>query len=319
MQLTRGLQDDKTFSRIVATLIGMLVLSVVGFGAYYYVDRYHTTAAPMVDREIAQAEQMVRNDPSNPATRIGLAGLYMRKGDHAGAIAQYNEALKIDDANQAALSGLGLAFFRSGKLDESAAAFERLVDLTKDSVPLQRTPAMAAVRYYLGQIYVAKGDLARAEEELRLSLSIRRTDADALIALASVVTQQGRPAEAIEIYRYALLLVPTFAEAYEGLATAYEAEGLATEAEYARAMVAYSGGSYEAAVAQLQQVVQAKPDFAEAHYGLGVAYGKKGEVDRAIEELRRALELSPTHEPARIAILEMGGQPPAEAVPAAGH
>ena len=319
MDMVRRFEDDRFYGRAIKALVGLLVLTVVGFGAYYYVDRYHSTTTPLVDREIARAEQMVKNDPSNPTTRVGLGNLYLRKGSYAAAITQYSEVLKIEDSNQGALSGLGLAFYKDGKLKESAAAFERMIETTKDSPPLQRTPAMASVRYYLGLNYAAQGDLARAEDELMLSLSIKRSDADAMVALAQIVDQRGRPEDAIKIYRSALLFVPKFPEAYQGLAKAYQAAGMATEATYAGAMVTLFKGDPDTAISRLEGVVQAKPDLAEAFYGLGAAYDKKGNKERAVEAFRKALALDPKHEPARVALLEQGVEPPANAVPAAGH
>ncbi len=319
MDVVRRFEDDRYYGRAIKILAGLLVLMVVGFAAYYYIDRYHATTTSQVDREIAQAEKMVRNDPSSPAARLALGNLYLRDGSYAEAITQFNELLKLDEANQGALSGLGLAFYRTGKLKEAAAAFERLVELTKENAPLQHAPAMAGVRYYLGQIYAAQGDLERAEDELKLSLNIRRADSDTLVALAQVVDQRGRPEEAIPLYKAALSFVPKFPEAYQGLAKAYRSAGMATEASYAEAMVVLFNGDPAAAVSKLQGVVQAKPDFAEAYYGLGVAYDKKNDRDSAVDAYRKALELDPKLEAARVSLVELGVEPPANAVPAAGH
>jgi len=316
---TGRIEQDRFYSKATKALALVLVLAIVGFAAFYYLDRYHADRTPIVDQEVARLWQMVANDPSNPQTRVALATLLMHKEAYADAIAQYGEALKLDENNATALAGLGLAYFRSGKPKEAAAAFERVIELTKDNPPAQRTPAMATVHHYLGRIYATEGDLKRAEEQFSKALSIKRSDADTIYYLAQVVAQQGRNGEAIELYKAATALVPNYAEAYEGLAKAYAASGLTVEASYAGAMVDYSRGNYDAAISRLQGVIQAKPDFGEAYYGLGAAYDKKGEEQKAIEAYQMALRYQPDNEAARVSLLRLGVKPPVNVTPAAGH
>lgn len=319
MSVVRKFDDERFYKRALLALLGVLVLSAVGFAAYYYYDRYYAVNTPIADREISQVSQMVKNDPSNLSSRLTLANLYLRKGSYQDAVTQYNEVLKVDDKNLGALIGLGMSFYRSGQQKESAAAFQRVADITKDDDPAQHTATMGSVHYYLGMIAQGQGDLPRAEDELKKSLLANRADSDAIMALSGVVLQLGKTDEAIQGYQSALQFVPTYREAYEGLAKAYTVAGKTTEAAYANAMVEYCKGSYDVAITQLEAVVKAKPDFAEAYYGLGAAYDKNGNRDKAIPAYQKAIELKPDYQAAQAGLSRLGGEMPANAKPATGH
>ncbi len=319
MDVIRRFEDERFYKRAIFVLLGVLVLSIVGFGAYYYFDRYYANNIPIADREIAQVTKMVQNDPSNLASRLTLANIYLRKGSYQDAITQFNEVLKVDDKNTGALIGLGMSLYESGKLKESAAAFQQVEEMTKDDDTAQHTATMGSVHYYLGLIAQSQGNPQGAEDELKKSLLANPTDADTLLALSEVAAQLGKTDEAIQGYLAALQFVPNYRQAYEGLAKAYTSAGKTTEAAYANAMVDYCKGSYDTAISQLQAVVKAKPDFAEAFYGLGASYDKKGDRDQAIAAYQKAIELQPNYEAAQAALSRLGGEMPSNATPAAGH
>ena len=77
------LLNDRLFSnsyqvqRIVILLAILLVVGLVSFGSYYYYDRYYTSDVSVAEKKIGDAEQLVRNDPSNPDARLALAETYM--------------------------------------------------------------------------------------------------------------------------------------------------------------------------------------------------------------------------------------------------
>lgn len=319
MSLVRHVEDDRYFGRAVKALVVAIVVAVVGFAAYYYLDRYHASSTTVVDREIARGQEMVRNDPSNTATRMALANLYLRKSAWSDAAAQYSEVLKAEEKNTSALGGLGIALFRQNKLKESQAAFEQVISLTPDDTPAYRTPAMATVFYFLGKIYASQNDPVKAEAQLAHSLSINKGDADTIFALGDAVAQQNRYQEAIGLYETAIAYVPDFAEAYAALAKTYAAAGMPAEASYAAAMGDYCKGNYDSAISRLQAVVQAKPDLAEAYYGLGASYDKKGTSAKAIEAYQKTLELQPDYEAARVSMIRLGAKPPANSVAPTGH
>jgi len=52
--------------------------------------------------------------PPTPAAHLQAAQLFSQAQDHAGELAQYEEALRLDPANSAALAGAGQAAYRSG-------------------------------------------------------------------------------------------------------------------------------------------------------------------------------------------------------------
>src|SRR5512142_787845 len=99
MSVVRRFEDERFYKKAVIALFGVLVVSVVGFAAYYYFDRYYAVNTSIADREISQVSKMVQNDPSNLSARLTLANVLVRKGSYQEAVTQYNEVLKADDKN----------------------------------------------------------------------------------------------------------------------------------------------------------------------------------------------------------------------------
>jgi tetratricopeptide (TPR) repeat protein len=52
--------------------------------------------------------------PPDPASHLQAAQLFAQAGDYSGTLAQYEEVLRLDPANSAALAGAGETAYRSG-------------------------------------------------------------------------------------------------------------------------------------------------------------------------------------------------------------
>jgi tetratricopeptide (TPR) repeat protein len=84
------------------------------------------------------------------------AGYWMaREGKYAQALAVFGMAEDQDDPR--ILTGLGFATRKLGNVDAAFAYYERA---------LARDPNLVLTRAYLGEAYIAKGDLASAEGQL---------------------------------------------------------------------------------------------------------------------------------------------------------
>jgi hypothetical protein len=100
------------------------------------------------------------------------------------------------------------------------------------------------------------------------------TDPQSSIAennLGVVLTDQGKPGEAIEHYQQALQIKPDSAEAHTNWGNALARQGKPGEA-----------------IEHYQQALQIKPDYAEAQYNWGVALAQQGKLAEAIEHYRQA-------------------------------
>jgi tetratricopeptide (TPR) repeat protein len=270
-----------------------VVLSLVGFGVYYYNDRYVHANESVMDRQARQLEDLVRQDPQNADLRVSMAAYYLDAGLVDLTIQQAGDALKIQADNQGALILLGNAYQKKGDLDTAVKHYTLVLQLNKDNPMASVDTRLEGVYYQLGEIYRQQNKPAQAIDALKSALSIDHTDADALYALGMVYQEQKDYANAVKQFEQALRFDPTFGEAYQGLATGYAALGNSQEAAYAQGMVTFTEGRYGEAATQLEAVVKQSPDLTQAYFGLGLVYEKLGKFDQSLAALSKFVKANP--------------------------
>jgi tetratricopeptide (TPR) repeat protein len=67
------------------------------------------------DKAESELMALATSLPPDPAAHLQAAQLFEPAQDYAGALAQYEEVLRVDPANPIALAGAGVAAYRSGK------------------------------------------------------------------------------------------------------------------------------------------------------------------------------------------------------------
>ena len=75
------------------------------------------------------ARQACAAAPTLVEPQLTLGAVLAKKGDAAGAIAAYGDALRIDPRNNRAHAGLAVALFKLGRLTEAETAVQQIVDL----------------------------------------------------------------------------------------------------------------------------------------------------------------------------------------------
>jgi tetratricopeptide (TPR) repeat protein len=137
-------------------------------------------------------------------------------------------------------------------------------------------PDRAEYRNNLALAYKARGWSGRAIEESKSALRLDPSSVNAYATLAAIYTEQEELPEAIAAGEKAVGLAPSSLSARINLAEAYRASGdTAAAEEHYRAALAVDSGS------------------AKAHYGLGMVYITGGHYSRAREELETALQIRP--------------------------
>ncbi len=147
------------------------------------------------DSRTAQAEfdAVLRKVPDHLDSLIGLGDVHLAAGETEAAVESYQKAIQTrEDAR--AHHGLGIAFARQNKGQEAADEFQRSISLN---------PQAFGSYVALGNLLAGAGALDRAERAFRSALSLRE-DASVQVALASVLTRQGRAAEAMQLIGSAL-------------------------------------------------------------------------------------------------------------------
>ena len=240
----------------------------------------------------------------NSETRINLAYAYMRSPDVEKAIAEAQNALRIDEKNAPAHYLLGRLFYTKG--DYAAA----LPELEKTIVA---APDFDSV-YALGVTYLQLKQLDRAKllfEEMQTALKTDKSDLHILFGRAFEEAEYH--AEAEREFKQALVINPKTPKAHfftaylilqyggsERLAEAgreFEQElQFAPKDFYTNfflGVVASSEGRHPQAIRYLQTAAAANPKINETYLFLGQSQIETGDVASAEKNLRRAIEPNP--------------------------
>ncbi len=284
---------------VLIFLIGAVMIG--GFFAYYYWERQSQPRVSVVDRETAQWEDRVRQDPTNVELRVNVANMYLQKGLSDPAIKQYGQALNLEADNVGALMGIGVAYSQKGQTDEAIKYLTQVVDSLSGNEFSLVDKRLAAANFYLGKMYLESGRADQAVEALVKSNASDRANADTLNLLGLARQQQGDHSKAVQHFTGALALDPAFTEAYNGIAVSYKVLGDGVKATYAEAMGQLFSGKTDSAISKLEALVASTPD-AGAYWGLGWSYELKGQNDKAILNYQKTMALDHTHRLAAVSL-----------------
>jgi tetratricopeptide (TPR) repeat protein len=278
---------------IVITAV-LLAITSVTFGIVYYLDRYvHPGVESPVEQGVSSLEEMVRENPDDPDTRVMLAQSYYANGMFPEAKEQAAQVLKAFPENEDALLLSGIASVKMGDSEGALAPLEAFTALRRDTPTAGADHYLEAALYYLGISFIDTGEPGKAIEALQEALVINKMDADAIYQLGVAYAMNGQHEEAIEQFAHAVRFVPDFTEVYTAMATSYAALGMDDYAAYAKGMQSFSLQDYEAARTQLNATASSLRDFGPLYLGLGLTYEQLGDLDNAREELERAVLLNP--------------------------
>ena len=248
--------------------------------------------------EAAIWSDAVERLPGNPRARYNLGVALGRSHDSAGAIAQYEEALRLRPDDAEAHNNLAIELARiPGRAPDAIAHYEEAVRLKPDNAEAHGNLANELARLP-GRMDEA---ISHYEEALRLKPDDAEAHYDFAVALAQL---PGRAPDAIAQYREALRLRPDYAEAHHGLAEA----------------LARVPGPKDEVIAQYEEALRLRPDDAEAHNNLGVALARiRGRSAEAIAQYEAALRLRPDYAEAHDNLGVVLAGMPGRAAEAIGH
>jgi tetratricopeptide (TPR) repeat protein len=283
--------------RIVILTGVLLAILLVGFGAYYYSDRYMspTDNITPIDKNVSELEEAIRKDPQNTDMRLALAEAYLRAENYDAAIVQAQEVIKISPDKDGAFFILGLAHTSMKRFDQAILPLTKYIEIREKSEMANVDQTLETALYFLGESYLQTKKPQEAIAPLTRALEINKTDADALYKLGLAYAQTGQHEKAITYYEKAALFVPNYAEVYDGMAKSFDALGQPIKATYARGMLSYSINDFETARIELEQVVVQTPDYAPAFVGLALVYEKLGNLEQAKTSVEAALLIDPNN------------------------
>ncbi len=141
---------------------------------------------------------------------------------------------------------------------------------------LDRNPDAFIAANNLGAIFLARGDLARAQQLFAQALRAKPDYAEGLDNLGLVAQSQGRLDEAASRFQDALRSDPNLPNAHNNLGTVFGQRGRLAEA-----------------LEHFDRAVALRPSFAKAHQNRGLVLERTGRTPEAAAAYRESLRYAP--------------------------
>lgn len=200
------------------------------------------------------AERALALDPDSSDAHVRMGQAKIRAGDWFGALAEYEQALKLDPRSPLALGVSAIVLWKQGRLDESIAQNKKAASLD---------PLGAIWPINMSENMVKAGRLDEAEIAIRKAFDLNANLDGYNAALATIKILRGRYEEALAL----LLALPESADSVLGLAISYNKTGRLDEAKAALEHLAEFGDGHDAS------------------FALAKVYSEWGETDKAFELL----------------------------------
>lgn len=303
--------SDRTLDRLTRAGLSAVVIGAALVGGVYFIDRHVDGGPSLLERRVTAAEQAVRSKPNSIGLRLQLAEVYRAANRLDSALTQYDEVLKVDARQRAALLGRGQVLAAKGELGEAAKSFRKIVGKAAGGEFAAVDQELEAAHYGLGSIALRQDRAKDAVTALERAVRIEPTDADAWYLLGTATLKAGDAKRAVAALRRAVLFVPTgWCEPYARLSEAYAALGRAPHAEYAGAMVDLCEKRSADAARRLRTLTSG-PAAADAMLGLGLLAEAGSDRVGALRWYRKVLAADKANFTARTGLNRLGATAPA--------
>jgi tetratricopeptide (TPR) repeat protein len=227
------------------------------------------------DRAIADHNQAIKLQHNYVKSYNNRGNAYYQKEDYDRAFADYNQAIKLQSDYADAYHNRGSVYFKKGDYDRAFADYNQAIKLQHNHADAYRNR---------GNAYFEKGDYDRAFADYTQAIQIKPDDALTYITRGIAYYQKEDYDRAFADYNQAIKLQHNHADAYRSrviAANAYTLRGIAYTKK----------GEHDRAITDFDQVIKLQPDDAEAYALRGRAYREKDDLDRAIADYNQAIKL----------------------------
>jgi len=258
------------------------------------------------DEAVRELSRLVAAFPDSSEAHYNLANAYSGHFRYKEARPEYEQTLRLDPGNNAARLSLAKALLEIGENSATIPIADEYV---------HRVPGDDEGYLVLGQAYRRKGDLRRAEEQLRHAAQLKPDRYDTRYSLGMVLAGTGRVEEAIQQLEVAEKVNPGAPGAHYELGVLYTKEkNLERSQQEARAfqrarekaeqdrsfdLLRIKGddflgkGDARNAAVSYGEAIKLNPDDPGMHYNLALALAKLGDEPGEKQELESAVKRGP--------------------------
>jgi Tfp pilus assembly protein PilF len=177
----------------------------------------------------------------------------------------WEHALAVTEQNGMAHNGLGMHYFRQGRIDRAEKEFEKAV---------AADPEMPLFHHNLATLLREQGRGEQAAAECRKAVALNPQDPVPHLTLGNLLRDQGLGEEAVTEFHEVVRLDPDNGLAHGSLA-----------------IVLADLGRRDEALEEFRRASALDPQNGPAHLNLGMALQAQGRLEEAAAEYRRAAEL----------------------------
>ncbi|XP_055936322.1 protein O-mannosyl-transferase Tmtc3-like isoform X1 [Argiope bruennichi] len=217
-------------------------------------------------------ERALQFDDRNPDIYYNLGVVYLEQRKMDLALFYFEKALKINPEHEQALLNSAILIQESGSRNLRKVAYDRL------NILLQRKRANERVYFNLGMLAMDEKNITLAEKWFQKAVQIREDFRSALFNLALLLSEAGRPLEAIPFLHRLLRHHPDHVKGLILLGDIY----INTIRDLDAAQECY------------ENILRQEPHNVQALHNLCVVHVERGALKKAEECLERASILAPS-------------------------
>ena len=282
---------------------GIVLLAAAGLvlatsvGVFAAGDREDCAATGNPDQSIAACARVIADNTETAANRAvaykNRGNAYYNKKDYDGAIADYNEAIRLDPSQ--ALNYRVLAYVNRARIYFDKKDYDRAI--ADDSEAIKLDPKLATAYNRRGVAYLNKRDLDRAFADYNEAINLSPNFAAAYNNRGGIHQRRNDFDLAFADYSEAIRRDPNYAIAYNNRGVIY-----ARRYDYAGAIADYG-----------EAIRHKHQNLAQVYNNRGLAHKALGLTEEAIADFNKAQAIDPSDRTskAQLALISPGAAPAA--------
>jgi len=216
--------------------------------------------------------ETAKGNQSNPTDANGYFSqgiAFEQQGDYHGALANYDQAIKLNPNFANAYIGRGNAYYNLGEKQKAIDDYNQAIKLN---------PNYAKAYFARGIAYSKLGEKQKVIDDYNQAIKLDPNYVDAYNNRGIAYSKLGEKQKAIDDYNQAIKLDPNDALVYNN-----------------RGIFYYNLGDKQKAIDDYSQAIKLNPNYAAAYHNRGVVYYDLGDKQKAIDDYNQAIKLNPNY------------------------